>query len=654
VDREYGIFMQSYFGGRAECRIRKWEVPVCPVDFMSQYPTVNELLGNWSVLIAKRVSFRDATAEVRRFLSQITLTRCLDSRLWRRFKFFTLVRPDNDILPVRTMYNGTTQNIGINYLTSKEPIWFAGPDIIASILLTNKVPRVERAIRVVPHGKQVGLESTRLRSMVKVDPHQHSFFKRTIEQRAAHESDPPLYYWLKILANSGSYGLFVELNPNEADNPRITVYSGNESFETTSDVIEEPGKWFAPHIGSLITSGGRLLLGMLERCIKDAGGSYLFCDTDSAAIVSTKHRKRIAMPDGAPPIAALSWKEVQRIVGRFASLNPYDFGGSILKIHKLNWDENKRRRQLYGYSVAAKRYALYSKSDNDIAIVEPKAHGLGYFYPPKDSPKDWVNDAPQWIFDAWDWIMRGVLGLRRRRPRWFELPVMMKLTLTTPYHALRNLAKSPLTRPNNFMMIPQIAPFGHPQNVDPNKCTLITPFTSKRADWMSAKCMNIYDNKSRVYELTNDYDGRKAVVRNFYMLLDAYQNHPEAKSLGPDGAACASDTRGLLQRAHIVANWPLIYIGKEHDRHWEEGEDLSLLDSTAIEYKRKGYAVATDEQLAEIASIPKREFRRRGINQHTLEKICAGLPVRAVKVAMCLRTLEEYRAERTQNPPADV
>ena len=33
-----------------------------------------------------------------------------------------------------------------------------------------------------------------------------------------------------------------------------------------------------------------------------------------------------------------------------------------------------------------------------------------------------------------------------------DLPVMMKLTLSTPHHALKNLAKGPLTRPNNFMM----------------------------------------------------------------------------------------------------------------------------------------------------------------------------------------------------------
>jgi hypothetical protein len=132
--------------------------------------------------------------------------RCFDRELWRQFNFFALVHPDNDILPVRTVYNGTTQNIGINYLTSKEPIWFAGPDIIASVLLTGKVPRIEKAIRVVPRGKQRGLNSTSLRGMVKVDANKNSFFKHVIEQRAVHEANPALHYWLKILANSGSYG----------------------------------------------------------------------------------------------------------------------------------------------------------------------------------------------------------------------------------------------------------------------------------------------------------------------------------------------------------------------------------------------------------------------------------------------------------------
>ena len=387
---------------------------------------------------------------------------------------------------------------------------------------------------------------------------------------------------------------------------------------------------------------------MLEKSVVEAGGTYLFCDTDSAAIVSAQTRQQIAMPDGAEPITALSRAEVERIVARFESLNPYNrklVPGSILKIHKLNLDATKKSRQLFGYSIAAKRYALYTKTEHDIEIVEPKAHGLGYFYPPKDSPSDWKHEIPLWIFEAWDWIMRGALGLTRKQPGRFELPVMMKITLSTPHHILQNVAKGPLTRPHNFAMIPQLSRFGQPEGVDPNKFTLLTSFSSERDQWMRAKCINIHDPQSKIYELTHEYDGRKALVKNFFMLLDSYQNHPEAKSLGPDGQPCGAETRGLLRRAHIVANWPPVYIGKESDKHFEEGEDPSLLEFGAIQYARKGYAIATDEQLARITKVPKREFMRRGISQHTLDKVCAREPVRAVKLAKCLKILRQYEDE---------
>ncbi|HEV2314955.1 MAG TPA: hypothetical protein VGR94_06595 [Candidatus Acidoferrales bacterium] len=162
---------------------------------------------------------------------------------------------------------------------------------------------------------------------------------------------------------------------------------------------------------------------------------------------------------------------------------------------------------------------------------------------------------------------------------------------------------------------------------------------------MKAKCVNIHDERSPVYELTDEYDGRRALTKSLFMLLESYQNHPEAKSLGPDGKPCAFDTRGLLQRAHIIANWPPIYIGKESDRHWEEGDDLSLLEFKAIQYKRKGKVVATEEQLTRIMKVPKREFMRRGINQHTLEKICRRKPVRAATLAKCLQVIHECLLE---------
>ncbi len=56
----------------------------------------------------------------------------------------------------------------------------------------------------------------------------------------------------------------------------------------------------------------------------------------------------------------------------------------------------------------------------------------------------------------------------------------------------------------------------------------------------------------------------------------------------------------------------------------------------------KGNAVASNEQLARFAKVPKREFMRRGINQHTLEKICRREPMRAVKLEKCLNALVEY------------
>ena len=72
--------------------------------------------------------------------------------MWPEFRFFALVRPDHDIFPVRAAYKDKEPdklNIGLNYLTSEEPIWLAGPDVIASVLLNSgKVPRILKAIRI--------------------------------------------------------------------------------------------------------------------------------------------------------------------------------------------------------------------------------------------------------------------------------------------------------------------------------------------------------------------------------------------------------------------------------------------------------------------------------------------------------------------------
>lgn len=101
--RTLGIAMQGYYGGRAECRIRRSVVPVVHTDFTSQYPTVNALLGNWRTLIGERVEFEECTKEVEGLLHHASLDSAFTRKFWRRLCFFALIQPDKDILPVRTL-----------------------------------------------------------------------------------------------------------------------------------------------------------------------------------------------------------------------------------------------------------------------------------------------------------------------------------------------------------------------------------------------------------------------------------------------------------------------------------------------------------------------------------------------------------------------
>jgi hypothetical protein len=66
-DKELGIAMQSYYGGRSESRIRCVEVPVVPVDFTSEYPTCCALLGvGERTAAAARARVRTARREARK------------------------------------------------------------------------------------------------------------------------------------------------------------------------------------------------------------------------------------------------------------------------------------------------------------------------------------------------------------------------------------------------------------------------------------------------------------------------------------------------------------------------------------------------------------------------------------------------------------
>lgn len=355
-NKALGIAMQSYYGGRAECRIRKTPVPVIHTDFTSQYPTVNALLRNWNVLKSSSVRFVDCATAAKKLLSKTQLENTFDPVFWKQLSFFALVKPKDDILPVRTVYGGRTQNIGLNYLTSEKPIWYAGPDLIASKILTGKTPKILKAVRMVPSGRQSGLKRTNLGGMVEVNP-EDDFYRTVIEQRISHKGgNKALSYFLKVLANSGSYGLFVEVNTEtKKKETEVGYFSGEKKGTISSTYVEKPGAWYFPPIASLITSSGRLLLTMLEKSVELRGGSYLFCDTDSLCIVGTEKGGFIPCPGGRSlfkgklGLKALSLKEVKTIADEFKKLNPYNpsLVREILKIEDINFISGKPMESEY-------------------------------------------------------------------------------------------------------------------------------------------------------------------------------------------------------------------------------------------------------------------------------------------------------------------
>jgi len=115
----------------------------------------------------------------------------------------------------------------------------------------------------------------------------------------------------------------------------------------------------------------------------------------------------------------------------------------------------------------------------------------------------------------------------------------------------------------------------------------------------------------------------------FAHLLIQYQQHPEAKSLTPDGTPCSANTSGLLKRAHVVAG-DIRYIGKETDRKWEEGGELSVVEFAATEYGRKGKVVASADVKAKISSIGINKCARESgfDRKNFIRKLIRNIPVK--------------------------
>jgi hypothetical protein len=440
-----GFAASAFFGGRTSAHIRKVSVPVVYTDFLSMYPTVNSLMDLWQLVISREIRIVEhCMHEISEFLNNISTQKLFDPEIWKHFRAFVKLIPDGDILPSRSKYSATSNDwqVAVNYLHGKSDnplhaLWFSLPDVIASVILTGKVPTIVDAFRIEPHGVLPELKRIKLRGEIEVDPRNQDLFRVAIEQRKRlpHRTDISdsekrrLDKTLKVLANATSYGIYAEMNRQESEDAIDVLCHGidSEPFRCRVQHPDVPGEYCFPPMAALITGAARLMLALLEKSVSDFGGTYAMEDTDSMAIVATENGGIVPCPggqhqtsEGQPGIRALSWNQVDQIAWRFGALNPYQreaVPGSILKIEDDNRNpKTGKPRQIYCYAISAKRYALFERSADGMPILLQKTlnnhedrwseHGLGHLM----NPTDPECEDHEWIAQIWlDMILRAEL-----------------------------------------------------------------------------------------------------------------------------------------------------------------------------------------------------------------------------------------------------
>jgi hypothetical protein len=563
------ILMETYYGGRTECHIRRRPMSGVYVDFLSQYPTVYCLQNLWHFQIAQTINWEEADPdEVSSWVNRIGPEDLLEPEAWLSLAMVVQVDPDGDLLLTRARYKPRSPlfNVGIAERYGGEG-WWTFADVISAKLESpdNKTPRIIRAIRFTPGQLQTGLRPISIagRSDFSVDPYEQDFIQRTIELRAEAKAtrdqatDPDeaqlweaIQYGLKITANTDAYGIGIEINTATHRKPvKATLHlTDGTSRAITTKQSEREGSWFNPVIATLTAAGGRLLLALLLRLVRESGGDYVFCDTDSLFITGLDH------------------SSVEGIIGQFKKLNPYGLdhiSGSILEIEKINYDPDTRQlRNLYAYSIASKRYAIFTREPNGTyrlarelnaqteLVAKRSEHGLGHLVPPK----------PDWEDELWEWIINTDNGHEWPEPKWFDQPALGRLTINTPHdlqlfrHYNQGKAYREQIRPGGFITI------AHAHQIE-QRGLLVAPFTNdptealRRDDWV--------DRATGQSGLRIRTDNPEYVIEGSVAVLD-YRHYAEQYVSHREWKA-RSELDGIALSSRVIAPSSLTRIGKEAD-----------------------------------------------------------------------------------------
>ena len=441
---------------------------------------------------------------------------------------------------------------------------------------------------------------------MKINPYKQDLFKKLIEHRTTlkekrdtfeKETKDYNYYErmqkiVKIITNSISYGIFVEVNTDEAtEKIPISVY-GLKKFTVEKTKIEKPGPLFNPIIAVAITSAARLLLASSEVLLLEKGESHAYCDTDSM-IVPHKYTKYLQ--------------------DFFQPLNPYSFEGDVFECEK---------EDLWFYGISSKRYCLYTRNGNEINIKSSRAkkdysaHGLGHLLNPLKMNDSKDEDEEHWHKEIWKDIIKlelGIISMEELQEKYEGKYALQKLAISKP-RILDRLKQfngegtdyHNQIKPFNFAMLG----FSNLQNEKGSET--VKPLAPYNKVPRHAVSDYFIDNneKKKIKKLRG-----VQYWKQFWDLFGRYLENRESKLEGD---------RGILERKHMFLE-KIVHIGKESDNldyvdvfgadeySVELYEDRNELNKEFLKNKEK-ISKLSAKYVEDITGIPRSTLWRVKIN----------------------------------------
>lgn len=351
------------------------------LDISSAYPVTAHAIGWWEIVTADHLVRRSVLRELRMVCTRAATdpTVALDPEVWQRFGLTLCeVVPDGELFPVAlddpARQDGRTETVPV-YAKGRS-LFYSWCDVVAASILSGKVPRIVRAVKLVPEGRQDGL-----RRRVPVypglvvgsdaDPVLGIVRRR---RQAKAEGDEVLAADLHAVVNSLVSGNFERLDD-------VLIYAGGHRTKrgdgrSRTDggewrTIEKAGPWtFAP-LGVTVTAGARLLLAVMDRMVGDLGGMVAYRDTDSSIIPASPAGGTLELPDGST-IRELSDTEVAATVAAFDPLSPEPGSWPVWKRSPAP-GEAPLRCLIFG----SKRHVEYRGTDDAPELVDWTESGLG-------------------------------------------------------------------------------------------------------------------------------------------------------------------------------------------------------------------------------------------------------------------------------------